>query len=379
MALTDPSSARPPRGARAERWATTLSGLGIAVPAALLSLDGLRAGGLAPLLLTGGVALVIGAPAALAEWRSRGRPAAEEPSPAVRAGTAAIAEVAGLSLAACALQTLAQASPAGLAAALLVWPVGAWLARRTGRAGIPVLAALPGLAILAIGRSVAAPPWTLLEPHWTGWTTFAGPAAVGGVWLAGVGTGRWALGPARPPGANRSPFAAVGVGVAVALLLAVDRGARFEATLGAAPAFDGASGWMAALAAVSMAGALCWPAAARSLAASASDRRFSGWVRPAVGLLLTAALAGPGAHVVPWVTSAVLPALTLVGAGASGLASTGPDRTLGLLAAGVCAAAPGAGWPGMPEGLWDAMFVGGLVVVGFWFVATRSVLAREAT
>jgi hypothetical protein len=358
--MSPPQRTLPPR---AERLAAASSALGGSVAGALWLLPTLTRGGLAPVALAGAIALGVGGPAALAEWRTP-----PEADPARRETATSLAELGGLVIAACALASLAHGSPLGLVAALLAWPLGAVVAARPGWLGLPALLATVALAALAAVRSAGAPPWTLLQPEWSGWPQFLAPALIGGLWLAGAGTGRWSLGATRPPGALRAPLASVGVGIALATALAVDRGSLYEASLGASTA----SPWTDALvgvAAVSLAGATAY-------SPRSGGRR---WVRPLAGFVATAVFAATGDHVQPWVWDAVGPAVTAALLAATAIRASGVDRTAAGAGALVAGAAAALGWPGWPGRVLDAVLVGAMLVTGFWFVATRSVLARRAT
>jgi hypothetical protein len=160
----------------------------------------------------------------------------------------------------------------------------------------------------------------------------------------------------------------VGVGIALATALAVDRGSLYEASLGASTA----SPWTDALvgvAAVSLAGATAY-------SPRSGGRR---WVRPLAGFVATAVFAATGDHVQPWVWDAVGPAVTAALLAATAIRASGVDRTAAGAGALVAGAAAALGWPGWPGRVLDAVLVGAMLVTGFWFVATRSVLARRAT
>src|SRR5688572_24807138 len=91
--------------ARVERLTASSATLGIGVVGAVAASELLVDGGLAPIVVAAGTALVIGAPGALAEWRSRGEFSALPP--AASAGVVAMAEVVGLLLASAVLAWLA--------------------------------------------------------------------------------------------------------------------------------------------------------------------------------------------------------------------------------------------------------------------------------
>ncbi|MEZ4236503.1 MAG: hypothetical protein R3F59_10160 [Myxococcota bacterium] len=138
-----------PAAPRLEHRQATVRSVGIALAAVPVVLPLLSRGGLAPLVAAAAAALLVGAPAAVAEWRTP--PAGQAPRPVLgapvvpRIAAQAVAEVAGLLLVASALAGVARddgvgsllAAGAWVAALLLSPPPG--LARRAtaGRARRP--------------------------------------------------------------------------------------------------------------------------------------------------------------------------------------------------------------------------------------------------
>ncbi|MEQ1569573.1 MAG: hypothetical protein ABMA64_28305, partial [Myxococcota bacterium] len=163
----------------------------------------------------------------------------------------------------------------------------------------------------------------------------------------------------------RAPIGMAGVGIALATALAVHRGAAFEVSLGEGFGGVEAAVWLS-LIGVSLAGAATFVPRGLQTPSGA---------RPLVGSLLTAALAGPGAAVSPWLLGVVLPGVVLTTTAAR--IARGSRAWPELAAAVAAAAALVGGWPGRPSHVGDAVWLGLSVVVGFWFVATRTLLARR--
>lgn len=363
---TDARMAAP----RTEHRLATVRTMGLAVACTPLLLPLLRSAGLVPLLLAGGVAVVIGAPAAVAEWRTR-----SEPSPALSAGLASIAEIGGLLVVASALASVAHSGTSGVLLAIGAWLAGALLADRPAYAAVPALAGLGLLAVATGVDLVQAPPWTLLEPHWERTSAVIGPAASVGMLLACAGIGQWTLGPARPPGERHAPWGAVGLGLGLATLLVVDEAARYERALGV----GGGSHAIDVVLALALASATSAVSDRGGQTTELRRRPSSVLARAGIGLALSLALAGPAWPVRDLLLAVVLPAVGALGLGAAAARAEGGDRLALGAGAAVFTLALVASWPGVPGRAVDAVIVGAFVVAGFWLVATRAVLAgRQA-
>lgn len=354
-------------GPRSERGRVTLQSLGIAfaVPSLLL-LPLLARGGLAPMVVAAASALLVGAPAALATWRTRSEPESVRAVPqALRTASTSVAELVGLLLVAAALASLSDTGGAvGLLLAIVAWPASAALVRLPRWVAVPALIGLLGLVGAAVVEAASAPPWTLLEPHWDAWRQYLGPAATAGVLLGGAGTGHWTIGPRRPPGDRHSPWAVVGVGILVTTALVVELGSRYERTLG--------------VPGVGMAALALTGTGLVSTTATLALRSGLGTVpRTLAGLGLTCLLAGPAAGIRPWIGTAVVPLLAALLLAGIAWRASGPDRLVAAGAAAVLAAGAVIAWPGVPETTADAVWIGLVGVGGFWFVATRTLLARR--
>ncbi len=315
-------------------------------------------GGLAPLALAAVVAAFVGAPLAGVEWRR----ADVDP---VRS---ALAELATTTWAAAAMATLAASwRPGGGATAwfvvgtVLAAPfAGAAAGRSPWGRRAAVLAAVAACALAvwphtmvdATTREVWATPWDVLEPQFQEWRGWGAGAVLTGLVLAGAGTGAWATS-RREPGAWRTPWAAPGVGLVVALALAVRAAGGFSAGLGVAlpdpvTAVVGAS-------ALAVAG----PVVAR---------------RPLLLAACAAWLWGPAAHALPFVVTVLAPSLSAALLARTAVRAAGVERAAaagGAVAFAGCVALAGA-WPTEASA---ALAVGVLVVVVFWWVATRLALA----
>jgi hypothetical protein len=344
---------------------TALAAVG-ALPVLCLVPEALRAGGLAPLFCAAVVTGFFGAPLALREWRS-----GEERRDPVRD---ALAETTLTTWTAAAVASLAVPWQGGgqlgagaafaAATALGALFAGQVLVRtRPGRfvagaaLGVMVAAASwPVFTVDATSDRVPALPWTLLEPHFESWRAWAPGAVVLGVVGAGAASGSLSLF-RREPGERRAPFAAAGVGLALALVLSVRAGAAHAAALGQ-PASDAV--------------ALGLGAAALALAGPVTS------LRPLFVALAAGWLCGPAAGALPFVTSVVAPALSAALCLRIAWTSTGVDRIPSLAGGALLTVAAGLGpWPSEPSA---AVAIGGLVVVVFWWVATRLVTApQEAT
>jgi hypothetical protein len=345
----------------------TVRSMGIALAVVPLLVPLLSRGGLAPIVVAAGVALLLGTPAAIAEWRTplHGGPT---PNAGLRAALSSTAEVTGVLLVSSALAALAHTGAVGVLLATGAWIAGSLLTHRPGWAAAPALVGVLGIAA-ATGLDLRlAPPWTLLEPHWEALPETIGAALVAGVLLAGAGTGQWALSGPRPPGDRFAPWAAVGLGLGAVTLLTLDAGARFEAALGD-PELLGSLP-------VTLATALALVSATAAVAGRSGGPGI-GRLRVAVGLGVTLLLAGPAWEIRPWVTLGLVPLAAAFCLGAAAVRAAGADRVALGAAAAVLVGAAASAWPGLPDRTLDAVGVGAAVVAAFWFVATRSVLARR--
>jgi hypothetical protein len=343
--------------------------VGMVAPPLLLPL--LEQGGLAPVAIAAVSALLVGAPAAVVAWKVSEAPLAPAP---LRAAVGSAGELAACLWAACGVAAALGEGPGWLPWVLvpLVWGAGALLSRLPR--ALALVAGLSVVGLLAVaGRAlVADAPWTLLEPHWDGWTRYAGPAALAGALLSGLGLGAWTQGVRRPPGERHAPWAAAGLGLLAALALLVERSARYETGLGALSA-PGPLVTVLLLGLLS-AGIGAW--LTREVALKAPRLPL---VPALLGMLLTLLLAGPAAGALPLVASALVPMLVLCELLSCAVRSGGADRVLLGIAALLVVSATTLGWPGLPARILDAALLGGFVVGTFWFVATRSVLARRST
>lgn len=352
---------RPLRPADPRAASLSLAALGALGGCALLGAL-LRSGGLAPVAIAAVVAVFVGAPIARAQWlRGDADPVRLALADLARAawGTAAVAALAEPwrgapgSGAATAFATALGAPFAGAVLLRFGWGRAAAVAA-LGLAG--VAACWPAVTVDATAATVPAPPWDLLSPQFAAWRDWWSPAVVAGLALAGAGVGGWSS-TARPPGDRRTPWAAVGLGLAVALVAAVRAGTLFAASLGTPPADPLA---------------LALGAAALGLAGPQLARR---------PLLLAGGAVwvwGPAADALPFVVTVLAPGLSVLVLLHDARTARGVGRGPGLLGAAllVPAIAAGARWPGDAPA---AVAVGALVVAVFWAVATRLTLAaREA-
>lgn len=338
------------------------SAIGIGVVGVGLLVGELPRGGVAPLAIAAGVALFLGAPAALAEWRT--------PVPGeVQGVRESLADILGLGVAAAVLGSVGAGSWLALVAAVGAWFVGALTHHRAGSARWVYLALLAAAGLGAAGSAATAdtpPPWTLLAPLWSEGARWGPVAVLAGLWLAGVGTGQWVGGPPRRPGHTRAPLAPIGAGLLLVSLLAVTRGAAYEAHLGL-PAFDVSQLWLA-LAAASTTGAVI--GRPRGVGGSVG-------VRALAGAALTVVVAALSGEARMWFASSIL---AWVGAGSLAITAwfaTGIDRGVaGLAALVLVAASLATGRPTLGT-VADAWWLGAACAVAFWLVATRLVMARR--
>jgi hypothetical protein len=252
----------------------------------------------------------------------------------------------------------------GLAMGVAGWTAALALG---SRARVTFGIALALLAIAATRGGVAfalSPGETLLSPAWETWSEWLGPAVLAGVLASGAGLGPFTVGPRRVPGHDETPWAAAGAALLLATLLAVQAGARFEATLGASltdPGRDALLGGGALLGAAVVVGPRV---AARSGAVA----------RAVLGAVTTFWLAWPGLEAIPLVLGGVVPCLA-----ASVLAHTAwRRRSLAAgLAAVVLAGGVAIGSAPMPSSASAGAAAALLLVAAFWIVATRAALATR--
>ncbi len=351
------------------RWAPGAAtlGLSLVVPGVLL-VPVLPMGGLAPIAVAAVVTALVAVPAASAEWR-----AAAEHDPALRAIGEGVGDLAALLVVAAASAGLvAGLGPIGWLLVPAVWLLAAVFSRSPAAMLVPAALALLLGGGSAVQAAVTGPaPWTLLEAHWETWASWLGPALVAGLWMGGAGTAEWTLGPVRRPGESRAPWAGAGAGLLLITALAAREGVRFESALGPAPV-DGI-------------GAAILFLAASAGAATLLRRRPPGgartvwWARLVVGGLATLWLAGPAAGTLAFGWSTALPLALLGSLLLVARRQHGAVRVPPLVAAGAALLAVVLEWRGLPRGMLDAGAAAITLAAGFWLVATRAVLSREAT
>jgi hypothetical protein len=221
--------------------------------------------------------------------------------------------------------------------------------------GLPLVAAVVTTGVLAALHAEA--PWTLLMPQWHTPAQWAGSALLVGLLAGGAGLGLWTRQPAtaRTRGA---PLAAAGLVGWAMMGGAWALGAEFE------QGGTGVEGWLGAAVA----------AAGITLALSAAPRPASGV--GAAGCLATVWFATAGLASLPMWWCTVLPLLLAVPLAARGW-QLGPRAGLALgLGALLAVAAAVLGWPGLPEHPLDAAGGAAMLVVLFWYVASRTVAGR---
>ncbi|MFT4626179.1 MAG: hypothetical protein ACI8PZ_004854 [Myxococcota bacterium] len=348
-------NARAPRILHQSALVSALPALGIAgvgtlgVDAALLG-----AGGLAPLVVAAAVALAVGAPVAAAE---RAQPAPGE-IPAV------LGRVVLTGLAALAAAHVAQLDGwvYGLIS-IVAWPV-LWLgAHRWGGLAASVLfaAALATAALAAGAALIGGSPWTLLLPGWTEWREWLPWSLFAGLIAGGAAVGHWPRQP-RLPGRPWVPWSVAGLAVLAWVLIALRRAAVFGAAQGSsADPWADLSVALFGLAVVAV--------------AVGGGRESVG--RDAGGLGATIVLGwwAPGAAVVWWHTGVPIAMASLLAGAAVG--SSGGHRWGLAGAAAVALSAAALGWPGLPDSMAASAAAAGLLVIGFWVVATRAALRSD--
>lgn len=356
----------PSSAERAHTAGVGALGLALAAPAALL-LPTLPDGGLAPLAVAGVIALLVGAPAAVAQWR-----AAPEDSAIVTATTEGLSDLVALGVVAASVAPwIAATGWEGSVLALGAWAFAWFAARHVLLSAAPALLAT-GLAVAAGGRALASDPrpWTLLEPQWGSWPLWLGAAVVAGLWMGGLGAGEWTLGAVRRPGERRGPWAGAGAGLLLIGGLAAHTAGQFEASLGAArpdPILgDPISGVIAFL-------------ILASAAATVLRRRGAAPPRLLLGGLATLWLAGPALGALQLGLHAALPAATIVLCGAAARRAQGAGRATLIVAAALATGALVLAWPGLPQAMLDAAAAAATLAAAFWLVATRATLAGRPT
>ncbi len=338
-----------------------LASLGLACAAATL-VDGttLASGGLATVTTAAVVAMILGAPAAVSEWKS---PRLDTSQGVAERGLVSAWGV--LIVGAAAGGWVHAMGWRGGGMAVVAWLAAGALARWASVGGAIGLLAVAVATVTAL-VGLRADPWTLLEPHWDAIGTWGPAAVVLGLLLSLAGLGQWTVGPVRRPGQRRAPWAPVGAGLLMAVALSVRSATAFETTVGANTS-DAAVPWLVAAAVFAGACTVC----ARS--------GPSGWTLALLGGITTAWFAGPAHGALPFWWHGVLPlglaaSLSLVARRQSGVA-----RVSAGLAAATALGAGVWGWPGVPERTADAAAAGGLLVVAFWLVATHATRTTRPT
>lgn len=238
----------------------------------------------------------------------------------------------------------------------------AWLAAGFARGRVPAgLAVLVGAALVGGMVSTLAQPagWTALDPQWAAWHGWLGPGLVMGLILAGVGLGQGAMMRGAP---ERLPYAALGVGLAAALLVLLAHAQTYE------------SGAELASVGVGAALALALAAASPLLIALRDDAPR---LHAALGLTVTLLLAGPGYGGLALWWATLLPIGLAAVLGLRALSSRGRLRWT-LTAGGVGALViAGLGWPGLPSpGV--AALLAVLPVLMVWVAGTRTLAWKAA-
>lgn len=347
-----------PRGYRWRWWpGAVLAGIGASI-AGSVAATRLGHGGLAPVAVVALVGVTLGAPLAAIEWDSPGVSSLGGRrwpwlAPAVAAGT----RLWLILVVAAAIAPSLQGWPMQLAA-VAVWLALPRVVVRFGdriAVGFAILAAAV-LGLTAAISTVAASPWTLLDPRWDNLAVWGPGAVLAGFWLPALGA--WGERPALP-GGRRAPWLSLGSGLAMLLLAALALGARFEAQLPVElPLFT----------------ALAFAAGVSALAApipNKADPLPTPWV---------------GAAATLWFATAGAPSLgawwsSLCGVGpfavavALAFANQGFPRVIAAASALLIGGCVVAGWPGLPGGVSGAAGVALLAVAATWLVGTSALRA----
>lgn len=330
---------------RPHQTARLASGLPLAA-GLIWGVHGLAAGGLAPLLVAAGVAILIGAPLATQLWARARRDDTQAEAMRTSARVCATLVAAGVAA------VLAPDDLAGMA--LGTGLLGLAILIVQVRSGLAILLGLAGAA--GAMATTPAAPWTLLEPSWSSWQSWL-PLSVGtGMLLAGAGFGSWSGGDAALPGYRRGPWLTVGLGITVLTASAIVWGQQFEHSMGLERGFTGPLPWLLMLGT-----AMGW-----------ADRATTVGVKEVAGLLLA----------FWWLNSPLTPApdafwpilLTLPGlVGALFILSEerGARRAPAALTLIVCGGALLVAWPGFgPSALAASMAVVPILLV-LWTGGTR--------
>ena len=317
----------------------------------------LALGGLAPLAVAAAVAALVGVPIARIEWRNR-----QAPDSSVGHGMDALGDVLLLSWLA-ALWARMWPGWTGAMTGVVVW-LAAWAVIRIRRdVSVVALAGLCGVqAALAAGAGlVEAPPWTLLEPQWSGWSDWVAWSLLSGLLLTGAGLAHWSRGPASPPGTGHVPWLPAGLALLVTLGAACRAGSRFEADLG--PEVDALGLGVAVLAVVAAA------AAAMAPRPVGQNRQL------AFGAIATLWFAGPGSGSVGWMLGVWLPLGIAAMLAHRARHLGGQQRYVCAVGATVALAALFLGFPGVPESPPQAVAAAFTGVALAWIAGTRALLA----
>ena len=308
------------------------------------------AGGLAAIWLLALVAALIGLPLGAAAAR---------PLPPTRLGVTAGALTTFVLTLTASAALAAALLPLGVwawALAPLPWLVAAGLGRSTASAALAAIAAL-ALVGAGIGASIQPIGWTLLEPTWSAWPSWAGPAAMSGLLAALVGLGGGAIG--IPPRRR-----AIGLALSLAAILGVALiwAGAYERDLSLTVAGVGA--------AVPLGLALAAPL-------FVGLRGDLPRHHAALGAVATAAWLGPGQAGLGVWWAALLPlSLAVVLALRAPLASGTARWALAagaLVAIGIAA----IGWPALPP-FGASLVVGLRPAAAVWVVGTRTLAWRTA-
>jgi hypothetical protein len=333
--------------------------------AATLQVDRLSVGGLAPIAVTVVVAVFLGLPLASTEWRVGASGRFSGPS---ARGAQALAELWSLFLVgAIAAPWVREAGGRGMVVAAGLWVAAALATRLTGGLVVPVLAAAVGAGALGVAAVTVgdAPPWTLLEPHWSTWRDWLPVAVGGGFLISAAGWGQWSGVSGPTPGRGQLPWAVGGVALLVAVAVALRHAVWFEQHAGG-EVFDVATRLVVVGAVV----------AAGSAVLSREGVRGAEVLHGIGGLLATLWFAGPayGALALWWGT--LLPLGLALFAVVLALHADGSRRAVAGMAAVVLLAAAAGGWPGLPQQAAAAAAAAGTAVVAVWVAGTRAVLGR---
>ncbi len=318
-----------------ERWWPGV--LASTVVVSLVIAPSYAAGGLAGLAIAALVAGFIGIPLATLEGNTPVPERVRAIGPLVLAVFAAA--IAGSELARGGTATVLTATAVALGIA------GGWRRRTSWTLGFVGLALLAGGIDLLVDLRA---PWTLLEPRWADWKSFAPRSVAIGLALGGAGFGLWRP-DARVPGVQRAPWLTGGVALGALLLGAVGAGVAFEASTSRGV-------WTGLL------------AGAPALWAVSGDKPKIPWVFGLATLLFW----WGGPPLVEWWWSSLFPLGTLVSGFVLAANTRGAARAVGGLAAVLGGASLVVGWNGIPAA---AAAAGAVVVV--IFVAATSALTRE--